>query len=320
MKLKNAVMIGLLGRQLDRFTAYSEPRTLAERLDIVRGMQHVDGIEVGYPGEFANLEAGAAAIKASGLAISAINQNTKHDPKWRIGSFTSTNPAIRQEAVREMTICMDLSVELGCHMVHCCPLIDGHNYNFQVDYPRQWSWLVEGLAKAASYRRDVRISLEFKPYEARNFNIVSNTGLTLYLSSLLGENVGLTFDLGHALCAKESPAETASLAIGAGRLFYMHLNDNMRDWDWDMLPGSVNVWDLVETLYYLDRLEWDGWCSYDVLSRSGDDTIQSQVATLRIMALAQQYLEKIKGAELEQIIARGHPYEAMPYLWEQMLR
>ena len=319
MKLKNAIMISLLGRQSDRFTVYSDPRTLAERLDIVRGMDGVDGIEVGYPGEFADLDKGAATIKASGFGISAVNQNTKRDPRWRVGSFTSPDPATRAMAIREMKICMDLSVDLGCNLVHCCPLIDGHNYNFQVDYSKQWAWLVEGLSEAASYRSDVRISLEFKPFEARNFNIVSNTGMTLYLASLVGENVGLTFDMGHSLMAKESPAETASIAMGARRLFYMHFNDNMRDWDWDMLPGAVNVWDLVETLYYMDRLGWDGWCSYDVLSRSGGDTVQNQVATLEIMRLAQLYLDKISGQELEDIIARGHPYEAIPYLWKGMV-
>lgn len=319
MQIKHAIMIGLLGAQHDRFTTYSEPRSLDERLEIVRGLEGVDGIEVGFPGEFRDMAAGIAKIKASGFAVSAINQNTKQDRKWREGSFTATDPDIRAQAVKEMKICMDLAAELGCYMVHCCPLIDGHNYCFQVDYLKQWDWLVEGLTEAASYRKDVRISLEFKPYEARNFCIIDDTGTTLYLSSLIGENVGITWDLGHALIAGEAPARSIARAGQAGRLFYLHYNDNMRDWDWDMLPGSVNVWDLVETLYYLDRLNWQGWASYDVLSRSGDDIIQTQVATLRVMRLAQQFLEKLGHEKIEELIARGHPYEAIPYLWEQML-
>ena len=165
----------------------------------------------------------------------------------------------------------------------------------------------------------MRISLEFKPYEARNFNIVSNTGLTLYLSSLVGKNVGLTWDMGHALIAKEAPAQSIALAGKVGRLFYLHYNDNMRDWDWDMLPGAVNVWDFVETLYYLDKLGWEGWVSYDVLSRSGDDAVQGQIATLKIMGLAQRFLDKLGRERIAEIIARGHPHEAVPYLWESML-
>jgi len=135
----------------------------------------------------------------------------------------------------------------------------------------------------------------------------------------VGENVGLTWDLGHALIAGEAPARSIALAGQAGRLFYLHYNDNMRDWDWDMLPGSVNVWDLVETLYYLDKLGWEGWASYDVLSRSGDDIVQSQVATLKVMRLAERFLDKLGRDRLAELIARGHPYEAVPYLWESML-
>lgn len=320
MKLKHAIMFGLLGEQRDRFTTYRGPHSLAERLEMVRGIAGVDGIEVGFPGEFRDLAAGLAAIKASGFAVSAINQNTKADPKWREGSFTSTNPAIRKEAVAEMKTAMDIAAELGCYMVHCCPLIDGHNYNFQADYLKMWDWLVEGLTEAAHYRKDVRLTLEFKPYEARNFCIVSDTGTTLLLSSLIGPNVGLTWDIGHALIAGEAPAQSIAMAGKFGRLFYLHFNDNMRDWDWDMLPGSVNVWDLVECFYYLDKLGWEGWASYDVLSRSGDDAVLGQAATLKIVQLAQQFLAKLGVAKLDELVAAGHPHEAIPYLWETMVR
>jgi xylose isomerase len=320
MRLRHAIMISLLGAQRDRFTTYREGLPLEERLAIVRGIEGVDGIEVGFPGELRDLAAGTTKIKASGFAISAINQNTKSDTKWRQGSFTSTDPDTRKMAVQEMKVCTDLAAELGCYMVHCCPLIDGHNYNFQGDYLKMWDWLVEGLSEAAHYRTDVRISLEFKPYEARNYNIVSDTGLTLFLSSLIGENVGLTWDIGHALIAKEAPAQSIAMAGKYGRLFYLHFNDNYRDWDWDMLPGAVNVWDLVECLYYLDKLNWNGWASYDILSRSGDDAAKGQVATLKIMHLAQQFLEKLGRDKMAKLIEGGHPHESIPYLWETMVR
>jgi xylose isomerase len=203
--------------------------------------------------------------------------------------------------------------------VHCCPLIDGHNYAFQEDYFKQWDWLVAGLREAASYRQDVRISLEFKPYEARNFCIVADTGTTLYLGTLTGENVGLTWDFGHALIAKESPARSLALAGQAKRLFYIHFNDNMRDWDWDMLPGAVNAWDLLESLYYLEKLDWDGWFSYDVLTRSGDDTLQNQIASIKIMQTAQRVLHKLGRERLDEIVAAGHPYEGIMHLWETFL-
>ena len=320
MRVKHAVMIGLLGQQRDRFHTYTEPRPLTERLEMLRRIPGCQGIEVVYPAEFRDLEAGASQVRSSGWPVSAVNLNVKGDAKWRNGSFTATDVAIRADAVRDLKVCMDLAAELGSDLVTCCPLIDGHNYPFQADYVQQWHWLVEGISEAARHRRDVRVSLEYKINEARNYCILADTGRALHLCHQVGlDNVGITCDVGHALVAKETPAATAALAADAGKLFYMHFNDNAREWDWDMIPGAVNVWDLLETLYYLDRADWEGWFSYDVLTRSGDDVIGVQCATLRVMNAAERLLEKMGREKLGELIARGAPHESVPYLWKSLL-
>ena len=78
-----------------------------------------------------------------------------------------------------MKFAMDLAAELDTTMITCCPLIDGHNYNFQVDYLKQWAWLEEGIAAAAKHRDDIRISLEYKLNESRNYCILGDMGRTL---------------------------------------------------------------------------------------------------------------------------------------------
>lgn len=320
MRVKHAVMVGLLGRQSDRFHTYTEPHTLAERLEMLRRIPRCQGIEVVYPSEFRDLAAGAGQIRESGWEVSAVNLNIKGDAKWRNGSFTATDPAIRADAVRDMRACMDLAAELGAYLVTCCPLIDGHNYPFQADYVQQWHWLVEGIREAASHRPDVRVSMEFKINEARNYCVLADTGRALHLCHQVGlDNVGITFDVGHALVAKEAPAATAALAADAGKLFYTHFNDNAREWDWDMIPGAVNVWDLLETLYYLDRADWEGWFCYDVLTRSGDDVIGVQMTTLEVMATATKLLDKMGRDRLGELIARGAPHESVAFLWESLL-
>lgn len=320
MRIKHAVMVGLLGQQHDRFHTYTEPHDLGERLEMLHQIPGCQGIEVVYPSEFRNLEAGAKRVRESGWEVSAVNLNVKGDAKWRNGSFTSTDPAIRADAVRDMKICMDLAAEFGANLVSCCPLIDGHNYPFQADYVQQWRWLVEGVREAASYRSDVRVSMEYKINEARNYCILADTGRALHLCHQVGlDNVGITCDVGHALVAKEAPAATAALAADAGKLFYMHFNDNAREWDWDMIPGAVNVWDLIETLYYLDRADWEGWFCYDVLTRSGDDVIGVQVATLKVMSAAEKLLDKLGRDRLGELIAQGAPHESVTYLWESLL-
>jgi len=320
LKARHAVMVGLLGEQSSRFHTYTPARDLAERLDMLHRIPGCEGIEPVYPNEFRNPEVGVRLIRESGWPVAAVNLNVKGDAKWRNGAFTAREASVRADAVRDLKVCMDLAAELGSDLVTCCPLIDGHNYPFQADHIRQWRWLVEGIRQAAGHRSDVRVSMEFKINEERNYIVLGDTGRALHLCHQVGrDNVGITYDLGHALVAKESPAATAALCLEARRLFYMHFNDNGRDWDWDMIPGAVNVWDLLETLYYLDRENWEGWFCYDVLTRSGDDVIGVQAATIRVMQTALGLLDKIGRDRLAEWIAQGAPHEAVPALWEALL-
>jgi xylose isomerase len=319
MKLKHSVMVSLMGRQADRFHQYQPARDLAERLDMVRRVRGVDGIEIVYPSDFADPKRSVAMIQDAGLPVSAVNLNVKSAPKWQSGSFTATDPQLRADAVADLKIAMDLAAELEAWMVTCCPLIDGHNYAFQADYVRQWCWLEKGVAKGARYRSDVRISLEYKLNESRNYAILGDMGRTLYLCERLGmPHVGVTMDVGHALMAKETPAEVLCLAAQAGRLFYVHFNDNGREWDWDMLPGSVNLWDLVEMIFYLDRMDWEGWLAYDVLTRNGDP-VETMNATIAIVDAAQELLDKLGRERLQEFIDEGTPARAFEYLVRSLL-
>jgi xylose isomerase len=319
MKLKHAVMVGLMGRQADRFHEYQPRHTFAECLDMTRQVEGVDGIEVVYPGDFQDVRETVKLIKASGLPVSAVNLNVKSAKKWQTGSFTSTDAQLRADAVADMKIVMDLAAELEAWMITCCPLIDGHNYHFQADYTKQWQWLEEGIKEAAAYRSDVKISLEYKLNESRNYVILGDMGRSLYLCETLNlPNVGVTMDVGHALVAKETPAAMLALAAHAGRLFYVHFNDNAREWDWDMLPGAVNLWDLVEMFFYLARLDWEGWLAYDVLTRDGDP-VTTMNATISIMKSAEALLEKLGRDRLEAFVQEGIPAKTFDYLIKSLL-
>ncbi len=319
MELRHSIMLGMMSKIADRFHEYQPRYTLAERLEMTKQVRGVNGIEIVYPGDFQNVKETISMVKGSGLTVSAVNLNVKSQKKWQTGSFTAPDPQIRKAAVADMVFAMDLAAELNTTMITCCPLIDGHNYNFQVDYLKQWAWLEEGIAAAAKHRDDIRISLEYKLNESRNYCILGDMGRTLFLCERLGfPHVGVTMDVGHALIAKESPAEVLSIAAQAKRLFYVHFNDNAREWDWDMLPGSVNLWDLVEMLYYMDRLGWDGWLSYDVATRDGNH-IEQMTATIAIVESAMALLDKLGREQLQSFIEEGIPARAFEYLVKSLL-
>ena len=72
-------------------------------------------------------------------------------------------------------------------------------------------------------------------------------------------------DVGHSLMAYENVAESAALLHYFGnKLMYMHFNDNWRLWDDDMTVGSVHTIEMLELLYWLDRLNYTGWYALDI--------------------------------------------------------
>jgi xylose isomerase len=319
MNIKHAVMIGMMGRVADKFHEYHPPKNLAQRLRDARCVQGAGGIEVVYPSEFDHPDETIKLIKESGLEVSAVNLNVKSEKKWESGSFTSPDARVRRAAVDALKSAMDLAVALGAGMVSCCPLIDGHNFAFEVDYLNQWGWLEEGIHDGAAHRSDVKVSLEYKITESRNFNLLSDMGRALYLCERVGlPNVGVTMDAGHALLARETPAEVMSMASLSGRLFYVHLNDNDRYWDWDMVPGAVNFWDLLEVLFYLEKIDWQGWVAYDVVVRDGG-LVETMQAAIENVEAARKLLHKIGVDRLQACIDSSSTAATFKFLIESLL-
>ncbi|SDG94739.1 sugar phosphate isomerase/epimerase family protein [Pelagibacterium luteolum] len=307
MAIRNSILLGTLGRYADRFHQFQKPRSLAERLDLATTIPRTHGVEPVYPQDLGYQGEHVDLVKASGLAVSAVNVNVKSEDKFRAGSFTNPDAGVRREATQYLKTAMDLASDLGADMITVCPLIDGWDYAFQVDFRSQWRWLVEAFSEASAYRSDVKISIEYKAYESRNRIILPSMGRTLHFCNTVGaDTLGVTIDVGHALIAGETPAAEICLAHDAGRLFYIHFNDNNRGADWDMLPASVNFWETLEALFYMRELGWDGWVAYDVFTRHGADD-EAIASTFQIMEDLDKIIDRIGMDQIRALRTDGTP-------------
>ncbi|MCY3875032.1 MAG: sugar phosphate isomerase/epimerase [Rhodobacteraceae bacterium] len=319
MTFKNSILLGTIGAYRDRFHQYQASRSFEQRLEIAKMIPRTHGVEPVYPQDLGANGSGVTAMKASGLNVSAINVNVKTEDKFRNGSITNPDAGIRSEAVQYLKIAMDIAADLGSDMITVCPLIDGWDYAFQVDHIQQWRWAIDAFSQAAAHREDVKVSIEYKAYESRNHIILPSMGKTLHLCDRVGaKNIGVTMDVGHALIAGECPAAEVAVAHEAGRLFYVHFNDNDRGADWDMLPASVHLWQTLETLFYLRRLGYDGWVAYDVFTRSGDNA-EAISATFEIMENLEKLRDKIGSETLEGAIRGGVPAKSYRELIKALL-
>lgn len=284
--MKLAVITGFLGQLQDRFCRYHTPISIGEKLDALGKISGVTGAEVVYPYDFVDRKELKSGLERNNLQVAAVNLNLKADEKFIRGSVTNTDPQVRAQAIGWIKEAMDAAAEFGSPRVQVALLNDGHDYNFEVDYEQAWNWAVEGIREGAAYRRDKMLSVEYKLNEPRVRTTVDDVAKGILLCKETGlDNVGLTLDVGHSLYALENPSESLALMHHFGVKPYIHLNDNARNWDWDVLPGTVNLWDLVEFFYYLQEFGYDDWMTFDVFPARYDAIDGFQLAVRQVEKL-----------------------------------
>jgi sugar phosphate isomerase/epimerase len=217
---------------------------------------------------------------------------------WKNGSLACRDAAVRREAARAIKESIDFCREVGGADVLLWFAHDGYDYTFEDDYHTRWYYLIEGLEEVVSYRSDVKVTVEYKTKEPRIHQYVSDVGKSLLICEKINRpNLGIVIDLGHSLFAGENPAESVSLVSDYHRLFHVHINDNYRGWDDDLLVGSVHFWETLEFFYLLDRVGYDGWFTIDIWPARVDGSKALQESADRI----QHFMQLAKSLPYEEI-------------------
>lgn len=305
---------------VDRFnvSGYREAMSLEEQFAAASRIRGFGGVALDYPCQFTETEVARALCERYGLAFVTLEIGLYADRKWKNGTFTAPDPGVRREAIAMSKRALEIAAELGAVDVLMWPGQDGFDYPFQSDYARYWSLLVDGIGEVAAHRPDVRIAIEYKRQEPRANCYVRNAGVLLaLLAELRMENVGGCVDLGHSLAAGENPAEAAVLLHRAGKLFQVHLNDNYRDWDHDLIVGSVTFWETLEFFYWLGRCGWDGWHILDIFPYRIDGSAALQEGVDRSVRLI-ELAEEIATRSLEESLSRSDVIAAGRELWGKL--
>jgi xylose isomerase len=124
------------------------------------------------------------------------------------------------------------------------------------------------------------------------------------------DNVGVLLDVGHALAAGENVAEAAALLSSHGKLDYLHLNDNYRSWDDDMMFGSVHLVESLELVYWLKRLNYKGWLTLDIFPYREDGVRAATQCREWIKALFRA-VDRVGMEAFAEVIRRGDACGAM---------
>ena len=95
MDWKFSANAAFFGRRRDRFVEYQADKTLEEEFELVSEVGGVEGIELKYPADFRDLDLVKRLLGAHGLAISAVDVDTKDVDHFRYGALSARDPGAR---------------------------------------------------------------------------------------------------------------------------------------------------------------------------------------------------------------------------------
>ena len=308
----------------DRYvlSGYGERLTTEQLIEAATKVEDLSGVEVVgfWHVNDDNVAQVNRQIHDAGLEVTCVTPDIWASAKWGKGSFAANDPKIRRAAIDEVKKSMEWASRMDCKVVDLWFGQDGYDYPLQADYLTAWDRLIEGTIECAGHVPDINLVIEYKPKEPRTHAFISTVGKTLLLLEKVNKpNVGAMIDLGHSLMAYEVTAESAALLHYFGnKLFYMHFNDNWRLWDDDMTAGSVHTIELLELLYWLDRVGYNGWYALDIFPYR-EDGVRAANESIRWIKGLHGLLDRIGRERVAEIIAESDAMGASQLVREAFL-
>lgn len=251
----------LFGQFVDRYAtdAYGEPVSTLEAIAVAASVRGLKCLDVNYP--FTSPDISVADVRRAlddhGLRAVAVTPAI-YSRAFRKGGFTNPDPQIRSQAVGLCKQAVDVAGELGADYVKFWPGQDGYDYSFQVDYMAVWDHQLDGIRQVVASAPEMQFAIEYKLKEPRVHMTLSGGAKTLLAIEEIGlANLGIVMDFGHSLFAKESASEMLQLIHRKGRLVSVEVNDNLLEWDDDLVAGSVHPIDTLEFLLTVRKIGWD---------------------------------------------------------------
>lgn len=287
--------------------------------DAIEAYTRTDGIthlEFNYPEHIEGFDLNRIRklmgdLKVNGLAV-----------RWRKdyinGNFTNPDLALREKVIRTAKDACDVCRELGGRVVTLWLENDGFDYAFQMNYEKCWDMVIEGIREVADYAPDIRISIEYKPYEERNFALIDSTGMTLYLiDEVARDNVGCTLDFCHMLMKHDSPAYGLALAARKEKLYGLHMNDGYGVQDSGMIFGTVNHALTAEFVYYLKKYDYQGVVFFDTFPIREEAAAEIK-ANIEAFKKYEAIIDRIGLEKIEKIVSKQNGIDAQKLVLDML--
>lgn len=246
-----------IATRLNSFLA-GNGHTIADAMDKISSIDGLTHVDINYP-EHLNASSEheiAALLKRNHLQLNGIA--LRFQDVFQNGEFTNPDASLAAKAEQVCMEAVSLCRRLGGEVVTLWQAFDGFDYPFQVDYENSWNSMKNAITRIADAAApDIKVSIEYKPFQPRSFSLMPNMATTLLLVEEIGRsNLGLTLDFCHMLMAGENPATSLAITASHHRLLGVHLNDGYRLNDDGLMVGSVHLMQTLEFLYYAKKYHY----------------------------------------------------------------
>lgn len=247
------------------------------------GLTHVD---LNYPEHFNGytMEEMRTMLKDNNLTLNGVALRFRDE--FTNGELGNSDQTIAEKALQLSKDASDACRELGGEIVTIWLGYDGFDYSFQINYAKVWKQLTNAFTEIADYSPDLKISIEYKPFQPRAYAFIDSIGISgMMLNDIDRSNVGVTLDYCHMLMKHENPAFGADIFGSMGKLFGVHINDGYGLNDDGLMIGTATPIKTLEFLYYVKKHNYDGVYYFDTfpIIEDGMEECKQNIETINIL-------------------------------------
>lgn len=313
MSLKISSQQSIFSTVVDKYVpdGFLDPMALDEQLEIMAKIDGLDGFGFNYP-TYLNVAALPEdpsellkKVKEYNLEIADVTIDTFTERRWKFGAFSTD---VRKDCIKLVQDGMDFAAKVGSPMITLWPAHDGFDYPFTMGYMDEWNNMIDSFQQICDHNHNIGVAVEYKQHDPRQRLFVCNVGRMFVLSKhITAPNFKTVLDSGHALFSHESLAESLLLLNSNNLLGTIHLNDNYRNADPDMIFGTVAFWDNLEFFYYLKKIDYKGWMEIDTYAPR-DDREKYAKLTVKLVRKYEELADRLmeRQEELEGYMKGFH--------------
>jgi len=180
---------------------------------------------------------------AQGVRIGAVNTNTFQADRYKWGSITHADPAVRKVALDHHLECIEIARRVGSPAISLW-YGDGTNYAGQESFIERRHRMIAFFKEVyAALPNHMRMLIEYKFYEPAFYHTdLSDWGQAYAICMKLGPQAQVLVDLGHHAQGVNIEHIVATL-LDEGKLGGFHFN-NRKYGDDDLIVGTINPLEL----------------------------------------------------------------------------